>query len=110
MGKQGPTEKDINLRIMQYAAKELEKRGATVIVTRNNDTFYSLDARVQKIRDVKPDFTPIADRTQVVMPMSTAASQMLTLPAMAREMPTASASIEVATAIRNMVLKDRSAS
>ena len=57
MGKQGPTEKDINLRIMQYAAEELKKRGATVVVTRNDDTFYSLDARVQKIRDVKPDLS-----------------------------------------------------
>ena len=44
------------------------------------------------------------------MPINAAASQMFTLPTMAREMPTASASMEVATAMRNMVLTDRSAS
>ena len=43
------------------------------------------------------------------MPMNRAASQMLTLPAMAREIPTARASMDVATAMTNMVLGDRSA-
>ena len=42
--------------------------------------------------------------------MSSTASQMLPTPAIAREMPTARASMEVATARMNMVFTDRSAS
>ena len=42
--------------------------------------------------------------------MSSTARKILLTPAMAREIPTASASMEVATAMMNMVFTDRSAS
>ena len=56
-----------------------------------------------------PIFTPAAERTKVVIPISRTAGQIETLPAIASEIPTARASIEVATAITNMIRKDRSA-
>ena len=69
-----------------------------------NSAFFS-----KRLPKMLPIFTPMADRAKVVTPIREAASQIFVFPAMAREMPTASASMEVATAIRNMVLTERSA-
>lgn len=51
----GPLEKNINLVITNYARDYLESRGATVIMTRTDDTESSLGARVSQILEYKPD-------------------------------------------------------
>ena len=51
----GPLEKNINLVITNYAKDYLESRGATVIMTRTDDTESSLAARVSQILEHKPD-------------------------------------------------------
>lgn len=53
----GPTEKDINLAITMYTKEYLEELGATVVLTRSDDTFYSLSNRVAAIRNLKPDIS-----------------------------------------------------
>ena len=44
--KTGPTEADVNLAHVKAARKALEDMGANVILTRGDDTFYSLDYRL----------------------------------------------------------------
>jgi N-acetylmuramoyl-L-alanine amidase len=51
----GPAEKDINLAITRYAADYLRARGATVIMTRADDAYVSLDDRVAMIKKNNPD-------------------------------------------------------
>ena len=53
----GPMEKDINLAITLYTKDYLETLGASVVLTRSDDTFYSLSDRVAGIRSVKPDLS-----------------------------------------------------
>lgn len=57
MGKFGPVEKDINLQITLYAKEYLENLGATVVLSRSDDTFYSLSDRVSMIRNLRPDIS-----------------------------------------------------
>ena len=56
-GSAGPTEKNINLVIANYAKKRLEQLGATVIVTRADDATVSLSGRVAQILAAKPDLS-----------------------------------------------------
>lgn len=53
----GPLEKNINLVITNYAKSYLEKQGATVIMTRTDDSESSLAARVSQILEHKPDLS-----------------------------------------------------
>lgn len=48
-------EKDFNLSIARHLKKELERKGATVIMTRNNDTLINNTDRVLRLRALKPD-------------------------------------------------------
>lgn len=48
-------EKDFNLSIARHLKKELERKGATVIMTRNNDTLINNTDRVLHLRALKPD-------------------------------------------------------
>ncbi len=57
MGKYGPVEKDVNLNITLYTKEYLEKQGANVILSRSDDTFYSLSDRVSMIRNLRPDIS-----------------------------------------------------
>lgn len=57
MGTLGPVEKDVNLNIAKGVKKYLENLGATVIMIRSNDTFYSLYDRVTTIKESKPDLS-----------------------------------------------------
>lgn len=57
LGKYGPMEKDINLSIALYTKEYLEGLGATVIMSRVDDTFYSLSDRVSMIRNLRPDIS-----------------------------------------------------
>ncbi len=57
LGKYGPMEKDINLSIALYTKEYLENLGATVIMSRSDDTFYSLSERVSMIRNLRPDIS-----------------------------------------------------
>ncbi|MDR1069562.1 MAG: N-acetylmuramoyl-L-alanine amidase [Gracilibacteraceae bacterium] len=50
-----PAEKDINLAITLRAADYLRGRGATVIMTRTEDVYVSLDDRVAMIKKNNPD-------------------------------------------------------
>ncbi len=52
----GPMEKDLNLAVAQTTRSLLEQWGATVIMTRDDDTFPSLDDRRNLCRSEKPDF------------------------------------------------------
>lgn len=54
-GLEGPTEKEINLAVAQATKTLLEQYGANVIMTRDNDEFYTLDERRDLARDKKPD-------------------------------------------------------
>ncbi|MBR8830595.1 MAG: hypothetical protein N5P05_003875 [Chroococcopsis gigantea SAG 12.99] len=59
-GSLGPTgypEKSVNLLVSQLLKKELTKRGAEVYLTRNTDTDLSLQARVEKINQFKPNLS-----------------------------------------------------
>ncbi len=51
----GPVEKDMNLAVAQATKALLESKGATVIMTREDDSFPSLDDRRDMARDLKPD-------------------------------------------------------
>nr|WP_230975047.1 N-acetylmuramoyl-L-alanine amidase [Aminipila luticellarii] len=53
----GPLEKDINLQIALYAKQYLESKGATVIMTRTDDSDTALADRAAKVAAVKPDFS-----------------------------------------------------
>lgn len=53
----GPLEKNINLVITNYAKAYLENRGATVIMTRSDDSELSLAGRVSLILEHKPDLS-----------------------------------------------------
>ena len=55
LGKFGPMEKDINLNITLYTKKYLEALGANVVLSRDQDEFYSLSDRVSMIRNLRPD-------------------------------------------------------
>ncbi len=52
----GPMEKDLNLAVAQTAKSLFEQWGATVIMTRDEDSFPSLDDRRNLCRAEKPDF------------------------------------------------------
>ncbi len=59
MGCAGPTapqEKDVNLALGKAAQHRLEQLGATVVMSRSDDTFYTLGQRVQQLNTLKPDF------------------------------------------------------
>ena len=51
----GPIEKELNLAVAKATKRILEKYGATVHMTREDDTFPSLDDRRNMTRDLKPD-------------------------------------------------------
>ena len=51
----GPLEKDLNLAVAQATKAILESKGATVLMTRDDDTFPTLDERRNMARDLKPD-------------------------------------------------------
>ena len=57
MGGVGPAEKDINLDITLRTKKALEALGAKVVLVREDDTFYTLNERVELIRETKPDLS-----------------------------------------------------
>lgn len=51
-----PQEKDVNLALGLAARTRLEQLGATVIMTRDTDVFYTLGERVEMLNTAKPDF------------------------------------------------------
>jgi N-acetylmuramoyl-L-alanine amidase len=53
----GPMEKDLNLAITHHAKEYLENLGATVVMSRTDDRDLSLAARVQLIKETKPDIS-----------------------------------------------------
>lgn len=55
MGKSGVPEKDITLVIAQMLEKELQKKGATVFMTRQADVTVATSDRVLKLKEVLPD-------------------------------------------------------
>ena len=57
MGGYGPAEKDINLDLTLRTKEALEKLGATVVLVREDDTFYTLNERVELIRETQPDLS-----------------------------------------------------
>jgi len=57
VGAFGPKEKDINLDLTLRTKKALEEMGAKVITVRENDTYYTLNERVELIRETKPDLS-----------------------------------------------------
>lgn len=57
MGGQGPTEKTVNLDLTLRTKEALEELGATVVMVREDDTFYTLNERVALIRETKPDLS-----------------------------------------------------
>lgn len=57
MGGAGPTEKMINLDITMRVKKQLEAMGATVVLSRDKDTYVSLNGRVEQIRNLAPDLS-----------------------------------------------------
>ncbi|NBB20159.1 N-acetylmuramoyl-L-alanine amidase [Runella sp. CRIBMP] len=48
-------EKDFNLSIARHLQKELERKGATVLMTRSNDSLINNTDRVLSLRKLKPD-------------------------------------------------------
>lgn len=54
-GKYGDNEKDVNLRITLKLKAKLEEMGATVTLTRKDDTFFELYERTKMARDNKSD-------------------------------------------------------
>jgi len=54
LGHTGYPEKDVNLIVSQLLARELEKRGAKVYLTRDDDRFVPLGDRTSMIRDINP--------------------------------------------------------
>lgn len=57
MGGFGPTEKTVNLDITKRVKNALENMGATVVMVRSTDVFYTLNERVELIRNTKPDLS-----------------------------------------------------
>ncbi len=57
MGGEGPTEKMVNLDITLRTKEALEALGAKVVLVREDDTFYTLNERVEQIRDLQPDLS-----------------------------------------------------
>ena len=57
LGEIGPTEKTVNLDLTLRTKEALEELGAKVVVVRSDDTFYTLDERVELIRETKPDLS-----------------------------------------------------
>lgn len=55
-GSDAPQEKDVNLALAHAAQHRLEQLGATVLMTRTDDTFYTLNERVAMLNQEKPDF------------------------------------------------------
>lgn len=55
-GASAPMEKDANLAEAMAAKHRLEQLGATVLMTRSDDTFYTLAERLQMLNELKPDF------------------------------------------------------
>lgn len=55
-GYDAPIEKDANLAETLAAKHRLEQLGATVLLTREDDTFYTLDERLAMLNEQKPDF------------------------------------------------------
>lgn len=51
-----PQEKDLNLAEALAARYRLEQLGATVLMTRDTDVFYTLGERVEMLNSAKPDF------------------------------------------------------
>ncbi|MBR2027913.1 MAG: N-acetylmuramoyl-L-alanine amidase [Oscillospiraceae bacterium] len=54
-GVAGPAEKDINLAVTLATRDILEKFGAEVYLTREDDTFLTLDERRNLVNEIKPD-------------------------------------------------------
>ncbi|WP_460891435.1 N-acetylmuramoyl-L-alanine amidase [Rufibacter soli] len=54
-GKTGVPEKEITLKIAQQLKKELEKKGAKVVMTREADISVDNSVRVQTLRQAQPD-------------------------------------------------------
>lgn len=54
-GVAGPNEKDINLAVTLATKDILERFGATVYLTRTDDTFLTLDERRNLVNEIKPD-------------------------------------------------------
>lgn len=57
MGGFGPTEKMINLDLTIRTKEALEAMGAKVVMVRSDDTYYTLNERVEQIRNLKPDLS-----------------------------------------------------
>lgn len=55
-GVTAPQEKDVNLALGLAAKARLEQLGATVLMTRDTDVFYTLGERVEMLNEAKPDF------------------------------------------------------
>ncbi len=55
-GLDSPCEKDVNLALTMATKYRLEQLGATVILTRDDDTFPTLGDRVTALNTVHPDF------------------------------------------------------
>lgn len=55
-GVTAPQEKDCNLALALAAKARLEQLGATVLMTRDTDVFYTLGERVEMLNEAKPDF------------------------------------------------------
>jgi N-acetylmuramoyl-L-alanine amidase len=55
IGQRGLREKDLVLAITKGVARELEKQGISVVMTRNSDIFVSLQGRVQRADAAKAD-------------------------------------------------------
>ncbi len=56
MGITGPNEKDVNLVLTQVISYRLQQLGATVLMTRQGDTFPTLQERLLAQFEQKPDF------------------------------------------------------
>jgi len=57
MGGAGPSEKMFNLDLTLRTKEALEDLGAEVVMVRDDDTFYTLNERVELIRETKPDLS-----------------------------------------------------
>lgn len=55
-GYDAPIEKEVNLALALAAKYRLEQLGATVLLTRSDDTYLTLDQRLEAVEDLRPDF------------------------------------------------------
>lgn len=55
-GPSGLREKDVNIYVVKKLAQYLEKDGARVILTREDDEQVSLQARVEMVNNIRPNF------------------------------------------------------